>query len=68
MPDPQEDPRITDLARYRRARERARKEAARQKPSPPPAGFLGNRPRAGLILVIVIALLALLYVAPRFMR
>ena len=66
MPRPEKDPRITDLARYRRARDRARK--APPKPGKPPeSAFLGSRPRAGLILLAVVAILALLYFAPKFM-
>ena len=61
--------RITDLARYRRNRERARKAAAQptRRPAPSPAGrqpFLGSRPRAGVILVVVILVLAALWVLP----
>jgi hypothetical protein len=53
------DPRVTDLRRYRRDRERAQREAARQKPNAPEP-FLGGRPRAGLFLVLVIVVLAAL--------
>jgi hypothetical protein len=55
----QRDPRITDLRRYRRDRERARR-AASQKPARnkgPKEPLLGGRPRAGLILVLVVAAL-----------
>ena len=56
-PMKQEDPRVTDLRRYKKAREQARR---RPPPKPPAQSFLGSRPRAGLILaVVVIALLAL---------
>ena len=51
---PPEDPRITDLRRYRKAREEARK----RKPDPKAQmreTFLGANPRAGLILAIVAA-------------
>ena len=64
MARPPEDPRVTDLARYRRARERARKAQPR---TPPEQQVLGSRPRAGLILLAVVAVLALLYFAPKFM-
>jgi hypothetical protein len=61
---PQKDPRVTDLAGYRRARDRARKAPPAR---PPQNAFLGSRPRAGLILLAVVAILAALYFAPRFM-
>lgn len=48
-----DDPRVTDLSRYRRAR-----EAARRAPPPKPKSrrepILGSRPRAGLILAAVV--------------
>jgi hypothetical protein len=52
------DPRVTDLRRYRRDRERAKR--AKPAPSRPNAKepLLGGRKHAGLILVIVIAVLA----------
>ena len=55
---PGEDPRITDLRRYRKERE----EAAKRKPKPNPKAqmretFLGANPRAGLILAIVAAVI-----------
>lgn len=58
MKPPPEDPRVTDLRRYKKARE----EAKRQPPPRPkarPQGLLGSNPRAGLILAIfaVVALL-----------
>jgi hypothetical protein len=66
MARPPPDPRITDLRRYRRERERAQR-----RPPPRPQGpnepFLGPRPRAGLILVVAIVLLLALYLAPRFL-
>ena len=54
MAEPPEDPRITDLRRYRKERE----EAAKRKPKPNPKAqmretFLGANPRAGLILAIL---------------
>jgi hypothetical protein len=56
MPRRPEDPRVTDLRRYRKARELRMR-------APPPRqseGFLGGRPRAGLILLLVILALAAL--------
>lgn len=58
-----EDPRVTDLRRYRRERE----EAAKRKPKPNPKAqmretFLGANPRAGLILAILaVVILAYLF-------
>ena len=64
---PPKDPRVTDLARYRRARERARKAPPPEPPRPPGQRLLGSRPRGGLILLAVIVVLALLSLAPTFM-
>lgn len=57
MPRRPEDPRVTDLRRYRKAREQQKR---RPPPRPPTEHFLGGRPRAGLILVAVILALAAL--------
>jgi len=56
-----EDPRVTDLNRYRKAR-----ELQKRRPPPRPAseGLLGGRPRAGLILVAVALVLAALWILP----
>lgn len=62
---PPEDPRVTDLRRYRKEREQARK----RKPNPKAQmreSFLGANPRAGLILVIAAVVFALLVVLPMF--
>ena len=58
MADPRE-PEVTDLREYKRSRERARRAQARAGRG---AGepLLGRRPRAGVILVLVIAVLAAL--------
>ena len=58
-----QDPRVTDLRRYRKARERAR----RQPPPKPPVqsqSFLGRRKNAGLILAIVAIVLLALWIGP----
>ena len=48
---------VTDLRQYRKNREKARKAQVRaQRGSGEP--LLGGRPRAGLILVLVVAVLA----------
>ena len=65
-PPKPEDPRVTDLRRYKQEREKAAKKPA-PKPKAPSASFLGSNPRAGLILLIVIAVLAALYVVPLFL-
>ena len=62
MPRRQEDPRVTDLRRYRKARELQKRRAPTR---PPREGFLGARPRAGLILAVVIAVMAALALLPR---
>ena len=61
---PDEDPRITDLRRYRKEREQAKR-----RPPQKPRGesFLGSNPRAGLILVVVILVLVALFAIPRFL-
>jgi hypothetical protein len=58
---PPEDPRVTDLRRYKKAREQARRQ-----PPPRPANqrVLGSNPRAGLILVVVIAVALALFLLP----
>ena len=58
---PQEDPRITDLRRYKKAREQAKR---RPPPKPPGGGFLGSNPRAGLILAVIAALAAAFLLGP----
>jgi len=63
MPRRPEDPRVTDLHRYRKARELQRRRAP---PRPPTERFLGGRPRAGLILVVVILALAALGILQSF--
>jgi hypothetical protein len=75
---PDKKPEVIDFDRYKaaqaqvKAKEDARLKAqAKAAAKPPGAGgsesFLGSRPRAGLILVLLIVALALLLVAPRFM-
>jgi len=51
---PQRDPRVTDLRRYRRERERARRAQPPQAPNEP---LLGRRKNAGLILAVVVVVL-----------
>jgi hypothetical protein len=60
-----EDPRVTDLRRYRKAREQEARKRAPQRPRG--ESFLGSNPRAGAILAIVILVLVALYVIPRFL-
>lgn len=62
MPRRPEDPRVTDLRRYRQARELQRRRAP---PRPPNERLLGGRPRAGLILLGVILVLAALSILPQ---
>jgi len=61
-----EDPRVTDLRAYRKAREKAAK-APPPKPRRPKESFLGSNPKAGLILLAAVVILALLYLGPRFL-
>lgn len=56
----QEDPRVTDLRRYRKARE----QQQRRTPRPQNERFLGARPRAGLILALILLALALVWALP----
>ena len=61
MPRRQEDPRVTDLRRYRKARELQQRRAP---PRPANERLLGGRPRAGLILALVALVLAALWILP----
>jgi hypothetical protein len=61
---PQEDPRVTDLRRYRKARELQRRQAPPGRSEP----LLGSRPRARLILLIVALALAALWILPALRR
>lgn len=65
MPRRQEDPRVTDLRRYRKARELQRRQAP---PRPRSERFLGNRPRAGLILAAVALAIAAAAILPAALR
>lgn len=64
---PEDDPRITDLSRYRKAKAA---EARRPPPKPkrPKESFLGSNPKAGLILVVAAIVLFALYVVPIFLK
>ncbi len=66
-PPPEDDRRVTDLNRYRKAKEAERRRPP-PKPRPPGQSFLGSNPRAGLILAIAVAVLLALYVVPMFLR
>ena len=57
------DRRVTDLGQYKKSREQAKRKAP---PKPRGGGFLGSNPKAPLILAIVAAVLAGLYVVPLF--
>ena len=67
-PPEEKDPRITDLARYRKAREAEK----RRKPPNPKAQMretlLGTHPRAGLILAALVVVALLLSVGPMLLR
>lgn len=70
---PKHEPEVTDLARYRKAKaEAARQAKANPKPARPGRpgggeGFLGSNPRAGLILGVVAVVLVLLWLGPMFL-
>ena len=65
-PPPDDNDRITDLRRYRKEREQRAKR--RPAPSRPPGqSFLGSNPRALPILILVLIVIALLYILPRFL-
>jgi hypothetical protein len=56
---PDEDPHVVDLRRYRQA---AQRKAAAKPPAQEP--LLGARPRAGLILTLVVLVLLALWILP----
>lgn len=65
MPRRQDDPQVTDLRRYRQARDAARRRQPRPgSGGPPSTRLLGGRPRAGLILALVILAFAALTILP----
>lgn len=64
MVRPRRDPEVTDLRRYRRERERAQKRRA-PKAARRGEGFLGSRPKAGLILAAVVVVLVVLSLLQR---
>jgi hypothetical protein len=61
-----DDPRVTDLSRYRRAREQARRAPPRR-PQAPSERMLGGRRNAGVILAIVAVVLLALWIGPIFL-
>lgn len=65
MARPPEDPRITDLARYRKARAA---EARRKPPKSNGQGLLGANPRALLILAIMAVVIGALWLLPFIQR
>lgn len=63
---PEDLDRITDLRRFRKEREAAKRRAA-PKPKAPSQSVLGSNPRAGLILIVIVLVLAALYLGPRLL-
>jgi hypothetical protein len=63
--DPRGDPRIADLARYRKQREAEKRRKPPKPPRPPGSGLLGSNPRAGLILALLAVGVILFLVLPR---
>jgi hypothetical protein len=61
---PKDDPQVTDLRRYRKAREQAKR---RPPPKPPGQRILGSNPHAARILVIAALVLAALWALPRLL-
>jgi hypothetical protein len=60
-----DDPRITDLARFKKARE----TQARRKPAKAPSpGLLGANPRAGLILAVIAVMFGAIWLWPLIQR
>ncbi|MBL8554726.1 MAG: hypothetical protein JNL41_10645 [Phenylobacterium sp.] len=60
------DPRVTDLKAYRKEKEKAARKPP-PKPARPSESVLGSNPRAALILVVAIVIVALLSLGPRFL-
>ena len=65
MAQPPDDPRITDLARFKKAREA---ETRRKPANPPSPGLLGANPRAGLILAVIAAVFGAIWLWPLIQR
>lgn len=61
---PDEDPRVVDLRRYRKAARESAAKKARAAPRPGREPLLGSRPRAGLILALVAAAVLALWLLP----
>jgi len=67
---PPEDPRVTDLREYRKAREQAKRKPPKL-PKPhraPGSGLLGTNRYAGLILAAIVLLVVVVYVLPLLRR
>jgi len=62
---PTEDPRVTDLRRYRRAREQARRRPPRPDGRTP---LLGSNPRARLILALVVLFMVAAWLGPKMLH
>jgi hypothetical protein len=61
-----EEPEVTDLARYRKAREAEKRRPPAKAPTTRQP-LLGANPRAGLILAIAAVVLLALSIGPRFL-
>ena len=64
MAKPPEDPRVADLARYRKQREAEARKKPPKPPRPPGPGLLGSNPWAGLILARMAVAAVLYFLAP----
>lgn len=60
------DRQVTDLKAYRQEKEKAARKPP-PKPARPSESFLGSNPRASLILIAAVIIIALLYLGPRFL-
>lgn len=58
---PSEDPRVTDLRRYKKAREQAKR---RPPPRPEGQSLLGSNRWAGPIMVVIMVLFGALWLVP----
>lgn len=63
---PEKKPEVVELDAYRKAQQLKAAEAAKAKAKAPPRErFLGNRPNAGMALIIVVVACAILFILPR---
>lgn len=62
--EPERKPKVVDLARYKKSRQAQAQAQARKPPPRPHEPILGGRPRAGLILgVVLLVVIAMVLLA-----